>query len=269
VPTAIGAGVNNSSLFSIPTFAPSFPGLAVTRLVGSQQYAIQALESVTKVKIISAPKILILNQQQASIQVGSLVPIITQSATSVSTADAPVVNSVQYQPTGVILNVTPRIGTDGMVALDIDQEVSDVINTTSSSINSPSFDERRIKSQIAVQDGETIGLAGLIQDNKSTGNAGIPVLRSIPIVGTLFSTQNNTDLRTELLVLITPRVVHDAREARGMTEELKRKLTPSAVAPSAPTPVVPASSVPAAPVAAPRAPVSIVPAPTVPAAAPR
>lgn len=178
--------------------------------------------------MISAPKILILNQQQASIQVGSLVPIITQSATAVGTAGAPVVNSVAYQPTGIILNVTPQIGTGGMVSLDIDQEVSDVVATTSSTINSPTFTEQRFKSEVVVQDGETIGLAGLISDNKSVGNSGIPFLREIPVLGALFSTQNNTDVRTELLVLITPQVVHDDREARGITEELKRKLAPPA-----------------------------------------
>lgn len=228
-PTTINpaAPLSSAALFS-PALAPSFPGLAVTRLAGSQQYAIQALQSVTDVHVISAPKILILNQQQASIQVGSLVPIITQSATAVGTAGAPVVNSVAYQPTGIILNVTPQIGTGGMVSLDIDQEVSDVVATTSSTINSPTFTEQRFKSEVVVQDGETIGLAGLISDNKSVGNSGIPFLREIPVLGALFSTQNNTDVRTELLVLITPRVVHDDREARGITEELKRKLAPPA-----------------------------------------
>jgi general secretion pathway protein D len=227
VPTAVGSATN-TSLFNVPTFAPAFPGLAVTRFFGSQQYALEALESVTDVNVISAPKILILDKQQASIQVGSLVPIITQSAVSVATAGAPVVNSVQYQPTGIILAVTPQIGTGGLVSLDIDQEVSAVVNTTSSTINSPSFTERRIKSRVVVQDGQTIGLAGLISDNKSISNGGIPVLRSIPVLGALFSTQNNSDQRQELLVMITPHVVHDEREARSITEELKRKLVPPA-----------------------------------------
>src|SRR5262249_21312476 len=157
VPTGISPSgqPSNSSLFQIPTFAPAFPGLAVTRFIGSQQYTLQALESVTDVRIISAPKVLILAKQQATIQVGSLVPIITQSAVSVATAGAPVVNSVQYQPTGIILAVTPQIGTGGLVSLDIDQEVSNVVTTTSSSINSPTFNERRIKSRIVVQDGAT------------------------------------------------------------------------------------------------------------------
>lgn len=223
--------LSNSALFQLPTFAPNFPGFAVTRLMGNQQYAVQALESVTNVKVISAPKILILDQQPASIQVGSLVPIITGASQSTVVAGAPVVNNVQYQPTGIILNVTPRIGTDGLVLLDIDQEVSSVVNPPSeAAIQSPSFTERRVKSDVAVEDGQTISLAGLISDNKSGGNSGIPVLRSIPVVGALFSTENDTDIRTELLVLITPHVVRDAREARGITEELKRKLTPAALA---------------------------------------
>lgn len=219
--------LSNAQAFT-NTLAPNFPGFAVTRAVGSVQYALQALESVTDVRVISAPKILILDQQKASIQVGSLVPVITQSATSVTTAGAPVVNSVDYHPTGIILNVTPHIGSSGLVTLDIEQEVSSVVATTSSTIDSPTFNERLVKSRVVVQDGATIGLAGLISDNKSIGNSGIPILRNIPVLGPLFSTQNNSDIRTELLVLITPRVVHDQREARGMTEELERKLAPPA-----------------------------------------
>jgi general secretion pathway protein D len=226
-------GINPSSpltsaqLFS-PVLAPAFPGLAVTRLAGSTQYAIEALQSVTNVKVISAPKILILDKQSASIQVGSLVPVITQSATSVTVSGAPVVNSVDYHPTGIILNVTPRIASGGLVNLDVEQEVSDVVPTTSSNIDSPTFDERRIKSRVVVQDGETIALGGLISDKNSAANSGIPFLRDIPLLGALFSTQNNTGVRTELLVMITPHVVRNQTDARGLTEELKRKLAPPA-----------------------------------------
>ena len=213
-PTTINpaAPLSSAALFS-PALAPSFPGLAVTRLAGSQQYAIQALQSVTDVHVISAPKIS--HSQPAAGEHSSRLarPIITQSATAVGTAGAPVVNSVAYQPTGIILNVTPQIGTGGMVSLDIDQEVSDVVATTSSTINSPTFTEQRFKSEVVVQDGETIGLAGLISDNKSVGNSGIPFLREIPVLGALFSTQNNTDVRTELLVLDHP--ASRTRRSRG------------------------------------------------------
>ena len=99
-----------------------------------------------------------------------------------------------------------------------------MVITTTSSINSPSFKQRRIKTKVMVQDGETISLAGLISEKKTQGNSGIPLLQEIPVLGTLFSTKQNDHDRTELLVLLTPRVVHDQREAKGLTEELRRKL---------------------------------------------
>ena len=195
------------------------------------QAALQALKNITDVQIISAPKLLIMDKQQATFQVGDLVPIITQSATSVITAGAPVVNNVQYQPTGVILTVTPRVNSGGLVTLDIDQEVSDVVATTSSTINSPTFEQRKIQTKVIVQDGETISLAGLISDKKTKGNSGIPLLQEIPVLGTLFSTKTNSNDRTELLVLLTPHVVNNQQDARALTEELKRKLSPSAILP--------------------------------------
>jgi general secretion pathway protein D len=222
--------VSNASLFP-GVLAPNYPGLAVVRPFGDVQVALQALRSITDVQIVSAPKLLILDRQQASFQVGDMVPTITQSATSVITAGAPVVNNVQYQPTGVILNVTPRINSGGLVTLEIEQEVSDVVPTTTSSINSPTFQQRRIKTKVIVQDGETISLAGLISDKKTKGNSGVPLLQEIPVLGTLFSTKLNNRDRTELLVLLTPHVVHDQREARALTEELKRKLAPSSILP--------------------------------------
>ncbi len=222
--------LTNAQLFP-GTLAPNFPGLAIARTVGSVQLALQALKDITDVQIISAPKLLIMDRQQASFQVGDLVPTITQSATSVVTAGAPVVNNVQYQATGVILNVTPRINSGGLVTLDIEQEVSDVVPTTTSTINSPTFQQRKIKTKIVVQDGETISLAGLISDKKTKQNSGVPLLQDIPVLGTLFSTKTNSDTRTELLVLLTPHVVRNQRDARLLTEELKRKLSPSAILP--------------------------------------
>jgi general secretion pathway protein D len=227
-PTLINpaSSITNAQLFP-GTLAPAFPGFAVVRAIGEQQFAIQALKTITDVQIISAPKLLILDKQPARLQVGDLVPTITQSATSVITSDAPVVNSIQYQATGVILTVTPRINAGGLVTLDIEQEVSDVVPTTSSDINSPTFQQRRIQTKVVVQDGETISLGGLISDKNFRGNSGIPVLQDIPVLGALFSTRTNTDLRTELLILLTPRVVNDQSDARALTEELRRRLAPA------------------------------------------
>ena len=222
--------VSNSSLFP-GVLAPSFPGFGVARTFGDVQVALQALKSITDVQIISAPKLLILDRQQASFQVGDLVPTITQSATSTISAGAPVINNVQYQPTGVILSVTPHINSGGLVTLDIEQQVSDVVQTTSSTINSPTFQQRLIKTKVMVQDGDTISLAGLISEKRTKGNSGVPLLQEIPVLGTLFSTKTNNSGRTELLVLLTPRVVHDQREAKALTEELRSKLSPSGIVP--------------------------------------
>jgi general secretion pathway protein D len=226
-PTAMGR--KNSKLFDT-TLAPNFPGFAIARTIGSTQFAIEALKAVTNVKVVSSPKLLVLDRQQARLEVGDLVPIISQSAQSTITTDSPIVNSVQYQQTGVILTVTPRINAGGLVTLDIDQNVSQVVQTTSSSINSPTFQERKVTSKVAVQDGETISLAGLIQDTKNEGNSGIPFLSDIPLLGNLFSTKTNTRERTELLILLTPRVVYDQQQARALTEELRNKFPVAAAA---------------------------------------
>ena len=123
------------------------------------------------------------------LQVGDQVPIETQSATSILTPGAPVVNSIEYRDTGVILNVTPRVNAGGLVLLDIAEEVSDVMQTTSSNLNTPTISQRRVTSSVAVRDGQTIALGGLIKDTRTKSNSGIPVLKDIPYLGWLFGTQ--------------------------------------------------------------------------------
>jgi general secretion pathway protein D len=188
---------------------------------------------VTKVQVLSSPQLMVLNNSTAQLQVGSLVPYLTSTSQSTLTSEAPVINTVQYQPTGVIMNVTPRVNQDGLVMLKISQNVSSVDTTapTSSGINSPTFLQRSITTSVVVQDGQTVGLAGLISDNASTGNSGIPFLKDIPILGVLAGTQNNTRARTELLVLITPYVVYNQQDARALTQDLLQSLPNAAAVP--------------------------------------
>ena len=202
----------------------SFPGFAYAFTSGDATVAISALQSVTKVKVISDPQLVVLDNQSARLQVGDIVPIATQSAVSVLTSGAPVVNSIEYRETGVILQVTPRVNSGGLVTLDIEQEVSQVVQTTTSNLNSPTIQQRKIRSRVVVQDGDTIGLGGLIKDNSTVSNQGVPWLTDIPVLGALFGTRNNTQQRTELLVLLTPRVVQDQRSARALTEDLRARL---------------------------------------------
>ena len=123
----------------------------------------------------------------------------------------------------------------GLVTLDVQQEVSAVLasspSTSGSTINSPTFSDRAVKSRIVVQDGQTVGLAGLITDNVSRDNSGIPWLKDVPVLGFLTGTQTNTRTRTELLILLTPHVLHDQRDARALTEDLREQLPRAAIMP--------------------------------------
>jgi general secretion pathway protein D len=184
------------------------------------------------VHVLSSPELLVLDNQPARLQVGNVVPYLSQTSQSTLSENAPIVSSINYQQTGVIMQVTPRVNSGGLVTLDVMQDVSNVVTgLTTPGVNSPTFDERNVTSRVVVQDGQTIGLAGLITDNTSKGNQGIPWLKDVPILGLLAGTQNNTRQRTELLILITPHVIHDQRDARALTDDLREQLINAAAVP--------------------------------------
>jgi general secretion pathway protein D len=211
----------------------AFPGFVLSG-AGSDAapLAISALQSVTKVNILSSPELMVLDGQAASLQVGNLVPYLSQTSQDTTTANSPVINSIDYRETGVILQVTPHVGSNGLVTLDVAQEVSGVQQgVTTAGINSPTFSERAVTSRVAIQDGETIGLAGLISDDDSHGNSGLPFLKNVPLLGDLVSTQTNSRTRTELLVLITPHVIRTQTDADALTADLKEALPNAATVP--------------------------------------
>jgi general secretion pathway protein D len=123
----------------------------------------------------------------------------------------------------VILQVAPRANESGQILLDLSQEVSDVVPTTTSTIDSPTVEQREISTTVAVHDGDTIVLGGLIQDSKSVTRSGIPYLRRLPVIGNLFGSTNNTDTRTELIVLLTPHVVRSPRQMNAVMEDLREQ----------------------------------------------
>jgi general secretion pathway protein D len=188
---------------------------------------LQALDAITDVNVVSSPQLMVLDNQTARIQVGDQVPISVQSSTSVIDPDAPVVNSIEYRDTGVILLVTPRVNASGLVIMEIQQEISNVVDaptTTISEASSPTINQRQINSTVAILSGETVALGGLIQDQRERAQSGIPFLSRLPIVGALFRSRSNAVTRTELLVLITPSVVENPVRARAVTDELRRRL---------------------------------------------
>jgi len=131
----------------------------------------------------------------------------------------------------VITQVTPRVNSGGLVTLDIVQVVSNVDSSITTQVNSPAFLERTVQSRVVVEDGQTVGLAGLIQDSATQTNQGFPWIKDIPLIGGLFGQQNNSRSRTELLVLITPHVIHDQRDARALTDDLRDQMRNAAVVP--------------------------------------
>ena len=216
---------------AFPGFAKSFPGFVLSG-PNSTSAALSLLQAVTKVRVLSSPQLLVLDNESARLQVGALVPYLSQTSQSTLSTGSPVINSINYQQTGVIMQVTPRVNSGGLVTLDIAQEVSDVDpNVTTTGVNSPTFNERSVTSRVVIQDGQTVGLAGLIRDTDTRSNEGIPFLKDIPLLGALVSQQNNSRTRTELLVLITPHVVHDQRDARSLTEDLRDTLSGAAAVP--------------------------------------
>jgi len=202
-----------------------FPGFNFGFATNDVQVTLNALSSVTDVNVISSPTLTALNNQEAILQVGDQVPIVTQQATGVITANAPIVNSVELRDTGIILKVVPRVNASGRVMLDVEQEVSSVVNTTTSGIDSPTIRQRKISTRVVVNDGEGLALGGLIQERNELARGQVPILGEIPVLGNLFKDKRDTINRTELLIFIKPRVIRNVNEARDVTSEYRRKLT--------------------------------------------
>jgi general secretion pathway protein D len=183
------------------------------------------------VNIISSPSLMVLNNQEASIQVGDEISLTTGQITGgtvVGTGNTSGLlqnNQQQQRKTGVKLKVKPRVNANGMVILDIEQSVEDVqIPKPENQIN-PNILTRQINSSVAVQSGETLVLGGLIRENNGNTQGGIPFLHRLPLIGPLFGSTDINKKRTELVVLITPRVVRTQQDTRVVTDEFRRKLT--------------------------------------------
>lgn len=202
------------------TPASSFPGFSVSVIGSSASAVLNTLQSKTNVQVLSAPKILTLNNEPATLQVGDQVPIVTQQSQGVVSPGAPIVNNIELRDTGVILQVTPRVNDSGTIILDISQEVSDVATTTTSGINSPTIQQRRLASTVATRSGQMIALGGLIRNRQTKEKSGIPLLSQIPIIGGLFGRTVDTGSRTELIILITPTVIRSPEEIKNTVDAL-------------------------------------------------
>jgi general secretion pathway protein D len=197
-------------------------GLTWTFLGRNALAVINALDQVTDVRLLQTPSVMVRNNAEATFNVGSRIPISSVSFNPIGGGGDGTISQVQYLDTGTILKVRPRVTRDGMVFLDIVQEVSSPGGDPDPNGN-VRINTRRLKTEAAIQSGETVMLAGLIQDGISRGSSGLPGLSRIPIIGGLFGTQTSRTERSEVIVLLTPRVIRDPLEARNLTDEYGRR----------------------------------------------
>lgn len=234
---AAAAGKHGFGLFGgsiLPASDPNSPGAQFTFLGHSAAAVVRALDQVTNLRILSAPSLVVRNNVEADFESGTQIPVastifspglgaagtVTPPAGSGSTGTVDnTYSQVQFMQTGVSLKVKPRVSSNGMVFMDIDQTVSSPSTSGPTVAGNISVDNRELKTSIMVQSGETVILAGLIKQTSGVNGNGIPYLSRLPFVGALFGTKGVTNERQEVLVLVTPTVIRDPSDARRLTDE--------------------------------------------------
>ena len=200
------------------------PGLNL--LLGSEnqpRFILNALSNITDVKVLSSPSIVALDNQPALLQVGDEIPITTSSAAVLSNAATPIVNTIQMRNTGVILKVLPHVHSNGSVQLEVDQEISNVVNADQQTLT-PTIAQRRVHSTVSVISGQTVLLAGLISERNQKTQSGIPGLREIKFLGDLFGNTSNTKTRSEIIIFIKTKLIRNSVDAGAVTEEFRERL---------------------------------------------
>ncbi|OYD50296.1 type II secretion system secretin GspD [Acidovorax kalamii] len=194
----------------------------ILRNGGTTRAVLRALSDKSQLKVISSPSLMVLDNHTAAITVGNQQPI--RSATTANDTNSTTTSTIQYKDTGVGLTVTPSVNSGNLVTMQVDQAVTEVGDAVAGADGQPAFLQRQISSKVAVRSGESIVLGGLIRDNSNSGKTGVPILQDIPLVGKLFGTNRANNTRTELLVVLTPRVVRSDIDIREVSEDLRDRL---------------------------------------------
>lgn len=214
-----GTDITPASVF---TTAQNGFSYTLKNSLGNVRAILSALSSKGAIKVVSSPSLMVLDNHPASIMVGSQVPVQTATTnfTSGSTGNT---NSYEWKDTGVNLSVVPSVNSGNLVSLQIDQTYSEV-GSKDEITGQSKFYQRQLSSKVAVRSGETIVMGGLIQERDVNNDAGIPGLHTAPVVGALFGTTTREKLRTELLVVITPKVVRTEVDVREVTDDLRERM---------------------------------------------
>jgi general secretion pathway protein D len=203
--------------------------LSAGTLVGQSRQLLALLtanESTSKAKVLSSPSVIATDSIPASITVGDSVPTLSSVAASnvQQNGNSLFTNTIQNTSTGIGLNILARINPSGVVTMVINQNVTAPTATTTSSIDSPSFSQRNVSTQVTVEDGDTIAIGGIIEETTTETSGGIPFLHRLPYVGAAFGNKTSSKDRTELIIFLTPRVIYDTTQMADATEELKQKV---------------------------------------------
>ncbi|QNP49960.1 type II secretion system secretin GspD [Diaphorobacter aerolatus] len=207
----VGGSVNAAGGFTYQSLNP----------YGRVQATLTALAEKTHLKVVSSPNLMVLDNHTATIAVGEQRAVNTATTIIPNGTNSTVTNSIQYKDTGVNLVVTPSVNAGNLVTMQVDQMLTDILDKSS---DTPSFMQRQVSSKVAVRSGESIVMGGLIKDTESKSKKGVPVLSQIPLLGGLFGTQGSTNDRTELLVVLSPRVVRTDIDIREVSDDLRDRL---------------------------------------------
>ncbi len=216
----LGGGDSGRGLLDVGGNLQPQAGFSYTITTETTKAVLNALAEDSLLNVISTPSVMVLDNHTAAINVGDQQPIQSQSTV---TDGGTVQNSITYRDTGVQLTVTPSVNDGGLVTLDIEQSVTDV-GPVDTATKQRSFNQRAVKSRVAIRSGESVVLGGLIRDSETERQSGVPVLKDIPLVGALFSTTNTTSVRTELLIFITPRVMESDQDLRDLNLEMRSRM---------------------------------------------
>jgi general secretion pathway protein D len=235
--TTSGSNTQTSSIFDLgsafglrSTDIVPVPGNGVFAVISDNRNfaaVINAMAGKNKLKVLSSPHIMTADNHEAHILVGNEVPIITtqSNAIGVQTNNSTnILQNIQYRDTGVIMTVLPQVNSEGLVNMQIRQEVSQIASATTGGIASPTFSTRESETTVVVQSGETIVIGGIIDDSVDRARTGVPYLMDIPVIGRAFRVDTDSVKRTELVVLLTPHVVRDRQESRSATEAFVSRL---------------------------------------------
>jgi len=185
-------------------------------------------ETQSRTKVLSAPSVIATDSIPASITIGDSIPTLTSQAVNAgvtSGGNSLFTQTISNTSSGIGLNILARVNASGIVTLVIDQNVTaPEANPSGTSINSPSFSQRNVSTQVTVQDGDTIAIGGIINETTTDTSSGIPLLDRIPYIGAAFGNKSTSKKRTELIIFLTPRVIYDTNQISDASQELKEKM---------------------------------------------